>query len=186
MSNETNTCHDCENQFDPDTEGQWSDVVNDYICESCYEQDVNSASTLFIVSPEGAKKFIIGDYVRFNEYGDPLWGEDAELIASREWRSTDGWRGYQHTTLNGWTEVLDGWTTGDWDDAVGRRKRDFNQWVEELIGGTSDCPFTVAVLVEPTSNVFSTGVSVLVKDRDRDDFITYLSDDYEALHESLS
>ncbi len=188
MSDQKCAVTDCETTLNPDDDYcQWSDVLEDYLCEGCYESDLQSASTLYLIgSPKGPRKLYIGDHVRIDEYGDPLYGE-TDVVESREWRSSSAWRGYYHTTLKGHVEVLDGWTTGDWDDAVGRRKRTFNEWVEQAVEGEIDSPVPFALLFEPTSNVFSTGVSVLVKEEDYDAFVRHLNEGtLITLHDSLS
>jgi hypothetical protein len=71
--------------------------------------------------------------------------------------------------------IASGWTTG-WVDETTNRKVDFNEFGEQLIKGDIDCPFTIFILVEPTSNVFSTAVDVLVREADKDKVLNWLEE----------
>jgi hypothetical protein len=160
MENEEITkCCECNEEIDTEVDYGWSHVQDAYLCTACRESDETSASVVQIVEGGSVTKYYIGDHIRMDEYGDDLYGTN--LTIDRKWESSSEWRGYYQTTIQGWTEVLVGWTTGGWDDAIARRKQTFNHWVEGLLGGDLDCPVPVAIVSDPTSNVFSMGISVL-------------------------
>lgn len=179
-------CCECSEETS-DEEFGWSNVREAYLCPSCYEYDLTHASTVQIVEEGTINKFYIGDHVRMTEYGDDIY--DTTLTFDRKWVSSDGWRGHYETTIQGWDEVLTGWTTGGWDDAVARRKVTFNEWAEALLKGALEPPVPVAIVSDPTSNLFSMGISVLtpypndLKEwMNSGDFIVK----YDDLHEALS
>lgn len=178
-------CNNCESKHDTE-EMRWSTVLEDYICNDCWDSDFGSGATniVFIYPSGDVKKYIVGDLNIIDEYGD-----DADLPIKRAWVSTDGWRGYYNTTIDGWTSALTGWTTGGWDDAVARRKRLFNQFAEELIEGSVVPPCQVALITDPTSNVFSTAITIQVPEKALATLIEWLdSSEYSAddLTHSLS
>lgn len=180
-------CCECQEDVDTDSEFYWSNVKEDYLCLSCYESDTQHCSTVQIVEEGTINKFYIGDHVRMTEYGDEIY--HTNLTFDRKWVSSDGWRGHYETTIQGWDEVLTGWTTGGWDDPIARRKVTFNEWAEALLNGALEPPVPVAIVSDPTSNVFSMGISVLtpypndLKEwMNSGDFIVK----YDDLHEALS
>ena len=177
-------CNNCETEHDQD-DMRWSTVLEDYICNDCWESDFSSPTNIMFIYPSGdVKKFLVGDLNTMDEFGD-----DTDLPIKRAWVSTDGWRGYYTTTIEGWTSVLTGWTTGGWDDAIARRKRLFNQFAEELIEGSVVPPCQVALISDPTSNVFSTAVTIQVPEKALSTLIEWLdSSEYSTddLTHSLS
>lgn len=152
-------CCECGDLVDMEGDYGWSHVNNNYLCTRCRLDDETNASTVYVMRNGNILRYYIGDHVRMDEYGNDL--DSKSLKIDRTWVSTDGWRGHYETTIQDWTEVLTGWTTGGWGDEVSRRKQSFNDWVEALLGGDLICPVPVAVISDPTSNVFSMGVSVL-------------------------
>lgn len=86
------------------------------------------------------------------------------LIARSKWKSTDGWRGYTEIIPEpGFKVVEDTWATGNWEDAPeGHSDNDMERRAIELEKKYGD----VWVIYTPTSNVFSTGVDMLVRDPD--------------------
>lgn len=173
------TC-ECETEFDSQEEGRFSSIADKFVCESCYGSDLDNSSTVYLINDE-VRKFHIGDFFQINEYGD-----DADLEIEREYIRTDAWRGHTSTNLKNYTTVLDGWTTGGWGDSVADRKALFNEWSAGLIDGDITPPFTIAVVLDPTSNLFSTGVTVQVPSADAEAFKKYFEEELENLHNSLS
>lgn len=84
------------------------------------------------------------------------------LIGKREYVSTDGWRGYNKIVPEpGYRVVDDDWLTGDWEDApAGHSESEVQVKLKKLEQDHGD----VYVIFTPTSNVFSTGYDVLVRD----------------------
>lgn len=86
------------------------------------------------------------------------------LIAVSKWINTDGWRGYTKIVPEpGYKEITADWVTDDWDDAPeGNSSSDVVKKIEALENEHGD----IWVIFAPTSNVFSTAYSVLVRDPD--------------------
>jgi len=174
------TCSECETDYNPDEEGTYSMVTEQPVCHSCEESDLQYASTVHLVQDFVLHKFLIGDLFHINEYGDPV-----DIGAKRKYVSTDAWRGYNETEIDGLVTVLTGWTTGGWDDSTARRKATFNEWAESITTGEIVPPFKLAIIVDPTSNVFSTSITVQAESRER--FIKWVGEDtFEELENALS
>lgn len=162
MSNEHNDkeCIECKEPVDSEEQQddcQWSNVKDGWVCWSCYEQDLQHTSTVIFIGDGDPYKVYVGDLTVMTEYGD-----DISLDITRVWHSTDGWRGYYVTQVKGWVTVADGWTTGGWGDMTARRKAIYNDWVESLIDGETVPPVPMAIVCDPTSNVFSMAQSVII------------------------
>ena len=187
---EETKCCECNDLVDTEVEYYWSEVKGDYLCLSCYEGDSSHCSTVQIIGSESIDKFYIGDHIRMTEYGDPIdWVTDGNLKFDRKWVSSGGYRGHNETTIEGWDTVVEGWTTGGWDDPIARSKQVFNQWAEALLSEDLVPPTLVAIVSDPTSNVFSMGISVLVPSESKEAFITWLNEQevtLEDLESSLS
>lgn len=92
---------------------------------------------------------------------DPESGEPAFAVG---WHNVDAWRGhYDVTPLDGaaWsTPILESWVTGDWSDApAGHSASEMKEQVDALELEHGD----VCIVLVPTSNVFSTAVTVFAK-----------------------
>lgn len=198
METESQTvCIECETEpvdLDGNDDSYWSEIKEARVCQGCHESAYQYASTLHYVKGGEASKVTITDLNITGEYGDPLgWSVPALYDKStnkdkvkREWKTTDAWRGFYNTTIDGWTAVLTGWTTGGWDDFTGRRKAIFNNWGEELVNAEIIAPCAVAIVADPTSNLFSTAITVFVEDDNVETFKQWLGDDYDDLVHSLS
>ena len=177
-----NNCCECTAEVDVEGDYGWSNVKEDYLCLGCRESDESSLSTVNIADAGVTTKYYIGNHVRMTEDGDDLY--NTNLTIDRTWVSSSEWRGHFNTTIDGWTEVLNGWTTGGWDDEIARRKVAFNKWADDLLRGEITAPIPVAIVTDPTSNVFSMGISVLTPDPDT--FKEWLGTELKELHNSLS
>jgi hypothetical protein len=133
----------------------------------------DNASTMILASTDGL------DVVRFGESDEDGETFEAEWVTGggdtldwffdlfpkdaephRAWKATDAWRGHFQTwdNLTGLEKVAEGWATGDWEDVPG--KRAWHAFTTLLQAEAP--PVAVYVLMEPTSNVFSTAVDVAV------------------------
>lgn len=86
------------------------------------------------------------------------------MIGVRKYVSTDGWRGYSKVIPEpGFTKVDNDWTTGDWGDAISEEQGPdaTDRKLQALEAKYGD----IWVIFMPTSNVFSTGYNVLVRDK---------------------
>ena len=188
MSADLTTCPGCDTEYDIDTDYlQWANIAETWLCESCYESESQYASTVLVAGPdyeptsEGPVKFYVAD-----SFSMTMWGDEPDLDFKRTYTSTDAWRGYYTTTIEGWVEVgLEGWTTGGWGDPIADRKQTFNNWVEALFEEGGAPPVNVAVVTDPTSNVFSAAVTVYVEEGGEDVFSEWLNGDLEGLQEAL-
>lgn len=184
------TCKGCEQPFDPDTDFYLiSPVDGEAYCEGCRESDLNSAGRVLLFGPgyaadrDGQPIVFVGSLFIEDRYGEePSDG----LVYQHNWVSTDAWRGYAVTSIDGWVEILDGWTTGNWGDAISAGKQPFNEWVEALCNGDVDPPVPVAVITDVTSNVFSTAVGVWVPEEYTDTFREWLNGDLDVLTLALT
>jgi len=183
VSEETvNKCCECEEIVDTEGDFGWSTVKEEYLCMGCYESDQTHASTVHIVDDGAVLKYHIGDHIRMDEYGDDMYRTN--ITINREYVHTGGWRGYYNTTIEGWAQVMDGWTTGGWGDPIAERKQTFNEWAESLLTGELEPPVPVAIVLDPTSNVFSMGISVLTPEPNR--LKEWINGDFDALYGALS
>lgn len=175
-------CVECKEEYNED-EMAWSHTQDAPLCQSCDVADLEYPSTLFVVENNELKKYYIGKHTRITEYGDPI---PSEFDITRDWISTSGWRGYFETKIKGWVTVTDGWTTGGWGDAIAQRKATFNEWFNEVISLNEQLPYPVAFLVEPTSNVFSTAITLLAKVDDAEALKEWMGSDLEKVVEALT
>ena len=155
------SCCGCQETINIETdEHSWSSIKQDYLCTGCRDTDESSLSTVMMITDGSTKKYYIGDHTRMTEYGNEIW--DTELLINRQWvKTNDPHRGHYDTTVDGWSSVMEGWTTGGWDDPIAQKKQKFNQWAEDICTGEIIAPVPVAIVSDPTSNVFSMGISVL-------------------------
>ena len=175
-------CVECQEEHELD-DMTWSHTQDAPLCQSCESADFEHPSTLLVVENYGLKKYYIGKHIRITEYGDDI---PSAFEITRDWISTSDWRGYFDTKIKGWSTVTDGWTTGGWDDAVARRKHTFNEWMDEVCSLHEHLPFSVAFLIEPTSNVFSTAITLLAKTDDIEKLKEWMGSDLEKIVEALT
>lgn len=187
---ETLNCPECEEDVQ---ELRWANLEEIDICDSCYESDTENMSTLYRVRSGESEWTKFGSYTGFSQEGDDPEEWFTNIVTSngspRKWVSTDAWRGHYDSSGNiDLVSIASGWTTG-WADEYHARKIDFNDFAEQLIKGEIDCPLSIYILVEPTSNVFSTAVDVLVQEGDKDKIIALLEEaghGVSALQNALS
>ena len=163
MSEQENLCGGCEEQIHEDGDGsRWSESTGMEFCWGCFESDINSASTVshFPVGSSEHKVLVATNWVVDGEYYEDLKQKDA-IKYRRTYHRTDGWRGYWVTEVDGYSEVADAvnlWGEGSKIDSLAERLK---SGYEE-----GSLPFEFAFVVDLTSNVFTSGVSVVVKDAD--------------------
>jgi hypothetical protein len=175
-------CCECEEIVDTEGDHGWSAVKEDYLCWGCYESDQTYSSIVQIVDDGAVLKYYIGDHIRMDEFGDDLY--NTNLTINREYIHSDAHRGHYETTIEGWTDIMNGWTTGGWDDSIARRKQVFNQWAESVLSTELESPAPIAIVSDPTSNVFSMGISVLTPEPNR--IKEWLGEEFDSLYGALS
>jgi len=189
MSETIFECDNCNDKIDTDDDIFYgSEMTGKTFCGGCYESDRQNASQLIITGPnfqsndnEPVKLYVSEDFV------EDQWGEYiSEPKVSRTYVSTNAWRGYHETTVEGWTEVLSGWTTGGWGDETAERKLVFNQWAESLFNNETVPPVDVAIATDPTSNVFSTAIGVFVPTKKVEEFNLWINGELDNLRYALS
>ncbi|MGI9028177.1 MAG: hypothetical protein ACR2FM_05065 [Candidatus Saccharimonadales bacterium] len=102
------------------------------------------------------------DAVNNNTATPDAFYHKSTLIATSKWVSTDGWRGYTEIVpVQGFKEIEADWLTGDWDDAPsGNSSSEVEAKIKQLEAEHGD----IWAIFAPTSNVFSTAYSVIVRD----------------------
>lgn len=168
-------CPVCEEESD---DYVWANLEEAEVCTECYESDLEYASTIYRVRSGEAEWVRYGTHTGYNQDGDEPDEWFTSIVKNngspRKYIKTDAWRGYYDSSKNlDLVSIASGWTTG-WADETTSRKVDFNQFAEQLIKGDIEAPFTIFILVEPTSNVFSTAVDVLVREADKDKVVSWL------------
>jgi hypothetical protein len=165
-----------------------SETNGNTYCETCHHADMNEGSVVMLTgpdyerTPEGPYRIIVGDW-----FVEDLWGEStSDLLVNRVYKSTDAWRGYYETSIYDWTEVLSGWTTGGGGDPIADRKQAFNEWAESLFDGKNVPPVNIALITDPTSNVFSTAIGVFVPDEQVETFEQWINGELDNLRYALS
>lgn len=182
-------CDSCSDNIDAENDMYYgSEFSGKTFCETCYIDDRQSASRLFITGPNFQKNDNTPWTLHVSEdFIEDQWGEYiSEPKVSRTYVSTSAWRGYHETTIEGWSEVLSGWTTGGWDDPTGQRKLAFNQWAENLYNGETVPLIDVAIATDPTSNVFSTAIAVFVPTAQVEAFNEWVNGELDNLRYALS
>lgn len=85
-----------------------------------------------------------------------------KLIATSKWIA-QGYPGYSETIPEaGYKVIASDWVCGDWDDAIAAEHGETP--TEAKLAKLEKTHGTIWVIYQPTSNVFSTGYDVLIKD----------------------
>ena len=102
-------------------------------------------------------------------YDNDCWMDgEGNVISKKEvpfikkWVKMDAWRGYNSVTPKNkkhWKAISSDWMTGNWDDA-GEHASDV---VEAKINKLEQEHGSIAIVTTPTSNVFSVGYDVFIK-----------------------
>jgi hypothetical protein len=165
-------CCDCKEEISESDDTYTSHTMEDILCYSCWASDSETAATVHLVKQGKVDRFYVGKHLRMTEHGDEIgWNrQHKNLQFTNKWVKTSEWRGYSETKIVGWSLVAEGWTTGGWDDEVARKKQVFNQWVNDILKGELTPPTSVAIITEPTSNVFSAAASIFVPEQEVKEF----------------
>jgi hypothetical protein len=170
-------CSACKEEI-VDDEYTYGNIKEDIVCIYCEESSLESASTLIKVNDEG---FVKVRFTDISAYDENLEAPDKwfyELLKDtskvQSWKSTDAWRGYYSSAENLKLKVVtSGWTTG-WADETTTRKIELNNFGELLEQGDLVPPVDLFILIEPTSNLFSTSLDFLVREEDEEELIEWL------------
>jgi len=159
-------CVGCESDIDNEGDGgRWSDKSNGEFCWGCFESDIEHASTITYLrngeKPVSVK--VSENWIVDGEYYEDLNKSESEGI-TRNWIRTDAWRGHAVTTLGyEWFEAADGlFLWGEQTEIVSLGGELQEMHKESIL------PFEVALVADPTSNVFAAGCSVWVRKSDKE------------------
>jgi hypothetical protein len=89
-------------------------------------------------------------------------GEDFAV----KWKSTDAWRGHYTVTPkkgSGWEKIGSDWVTGNWSDAGSNSAAAQEARIQDLANRVSAMGGELKVILTPTSNAFSTGMDMFVR-----------------------
>lgn len=177
-------CDSCKDWLVVDDGEYTYDKDDEVVCHPCESSEFENATKVHVVHPDGEKEqFLVTErFVVDRNYFEPASGY------TREWKSSGRYRGTYVTSVDGNVEVLSGWTTGWVDETVPRKAR-LNEWLERVLGDDEEfepAPCKFVIVFDPTSNVFSTAVSVWVEEANHDEFVEWLGDDFKMLHDALT
>lgn len=170
-------CSACKEEI-VDDNYTYGNIKEDIVCNYCEEASFESASTLVRVNDEGSVKIKFTDISAYDENleAPDKWFYDLIKDTSKvqSWKSTDAWRGHYSSAENFKLKVVtSGWTTG-WADEFHQRKIALNTFGQLLESGEFVPPVDLFILIEPTSNVFSTSLDFLVREEDEEELVEWL------------
>lgn len=168
-------CAHCGEEFNSDNGGT-TDKNGEPICESCESNAWNYSNVVTVAKGGEVTEYIWCSEFGFRtrEYLEEVNGGHPDGVIDWKYKQTDGWRGYHYPELEeGWITIMDGWTTGNWDDVPWKHK--FNDFAGKIFSGEVECPFTVVIASGLTSNVFSTTADVIVKESDAEAFTEWVN-----------
>jgi hypothetical protein len=164
-------CSSCSVEY---TENDFEaiNLKGESLCESCESSAWDYPCTT-IVTQNGTTT----SYIWCEDFGyrDREYFEDAELdsVTGFKYVRTDGWRGYWDAVIGeGYTTLANGWATGSWSDVPWKHK--FNDLIESIQKGELECPYELVFGFGLTSNVFSTSVDVVIKEKNIKKFTEWL------------
>jgi hypothetical protein len=182
-------CDCCGDYFDNDQGGTYN-ADGEPVCEGCEESEWSSASICVEINPneEPVTMNFSGNLGRtiIPSHGD-IQDSLPEPIKGEQWKSSGGYRGAMDVTLkDDYSSLTSGWSTGSWDDVPW--KHSFNDFCKALTDETITPPATLWIILQRTSNVFSTSTDIVCRDEDMDAIIEWLNSTpftLEKLHNSL-
>ena len=183
-------CIECGEAVDVD-HGDYEWTEDGILCWDCYEAECERASTLIRYSQGEKGVFRISKhFIRDDEYGEDASGIVQEILQTRRWVSTGSWRGYYQCDLQaGYVALSEGWGTA-WPDETTRRKLTLFELESFLQEEGENAPGRgLYLLLEPTSNLFSTAMTIFCAERDKEDICKWLRDggfDVSVLEEALT
>jgi hypothetical protein len=161
------TCarHSCTDRQDSEMDSHYGNLDGSVLCGDCWSQDLEHASTCLLFDPSESEpqRYLIGDHVGIDHHCDDWDG------ATRVYHRTDPWRGYYETEIPGTTEIQAG------ADLYGE-ETDVRSLAERIQSEHKDgtLPVPVWIVIDLTSNVFATAMSVRVDDRYLDTFRAWI------------
>ena len=171
MNNEIK-CTECEDMFNEDYVMYTSD--GDVICEGCEEGDLSQPKATILYSDglydSDIQKFYCYELMgcrdeHFEDYDLPQCVE--EYHDELKWKNTGGYRGhYQGKTPEGYTKLKDTWFCGMDGHNMDELMSFIHECVENNQLWSKFANVELFIAFPLTSNVFSTGFELYVKDSD--------------------
>jgi len=151
-----------------------------WICFPCYEQDESYANTVIFFNTNGCYDSIEGKeggtVCRVGEYIDETNGE-----FRFKYHKTDGWRGYYEPESDEWTNIH-----SDCILSYSKDSHDLKEFDIEISEIIEQLGIPYAKVFSKTSNVFSTGYDLFVKNGDEtliEEKIEELKEKYRDIHQ---
>jgi len=141
-------------------------------CESCEQNSWEYANTIITIENGQITKYLWSSPFGFRDvkYWD---AESPNGVEGFTYHRTDGWRGYWDVDIkNGYVSLASGWSTDRWSDVD--YKHIFNDFVDDILEGKTNCPFELIFSFALTSNVFSTSSDIIIKESQLDSFTEWL------------
>jgi hypothetical protein len=167
----TTKCTSCEAEINENDFVALTQDGEEY-CESCEQNAWEYPNTIYTMKNGEKTKYLWCSPFGFRnaEY----WEEESPNgVEGFKYHRTDGWRGYWDTEIQkGYIPLASGWSTGKWSDVA--YKHTFNDFVDDILDGTIECPYELIFSFALTSNVFSVSSDVIIKESDLDSFTEWL------------
>jgi hypothetical protein len=147
-------------------------MADTFICSGCVECNEGHMSVVTCYDPEWAIETV--RYDAWSVY-DPDNGDVPDwfwtIYQGRKYNRIDGWRGYFDTTF-ALSVLASGWVTGDWGDVAYKRTiHRFGEWIK---ANWESLPAALYVVLESTSNIFSTSCAICCEAEHVDKLTTFL------------
>lgn len=167
-------CVACEEKFDLDKDGgliiSKGEHEGDYLCENCYQDDSDPVATIVYFDSEGKKEIRKYDY-HDDSFNDELPAYVELYLNSIKYHATDGWRGYyEGKAPAGFELIKDTWFCS----LDGHNMDDFMFKIEGILKSDEIPPVELIISFTRTSNVFSTGLDVYVRQGDKNILLEWL------------
>ena len=163
-------CVSCEEKIEEDYMNYTSDC--EPLCEGCYSDDLNTPKATILGS---AGKYYICHYNSMDEYGDyDLPDHIQEYSNKMKYTRTDGWRGYNEGEApKGYKSLKNTWFCG----FDGHNMDDLMTNLNEIVGKDDEylSGFDYFIAFLTTSNVFSTGFELYIKDKQAEEFVEHIN-----------
>ena len=170
-------CISCGKSFDYESFGFTAEIGDDAgkpVCDECWGDDGggNGVATIIFSTGGDRDEFFLGNYSLHGEYDESVRPEVWEYARSVKWIASGGYRGnYQGKAPEGWENVIDSWFgTMDAYNVDGDLAKFHEKWENEKKTPDID----VIVGFPRTSNVFSCGIEIYVREGEKDQFLAWL------------
>jgi hypothetical protein len=166
-------CSSCSEEY---TENDFEaiNLKGESLCESCEGSAWEYCCTAIVKQNGEVNKYEWCSEFGFRDlkYYESL--EEIEGLDGFKYVRADGWRGYWDSVVaDGYTTLASGWSTERYDDVPYKHK--FNDLVDNILGGSLECPYQIIFAFGLTSNVFSVASDVIIRESEVEAFTKWLS-----------